>query len=187
MSDIAKIAVSWTGLPGLAGVSVFYSNAAVAPPVGALNTFFNAIKTLHPSPLVWTIPNTGDTFDDATGTLNGSWTAGSPTTVAASGSGTSYAGGTGVVVRWTTNGIQNGRRVRGRTFLVPCISSMYDAGSILSSQLAVWQAAASALVTSAGSDLRIWHRPVNHLGGTSHAITGAFVPDLAAVLRSRRD
>lgn len=187
MSNIAKIPVSWTGGPGGPGVSVFYSDAAATIPTGALGTFFNAVKTLIPSPITWTIPNTGDIVDSSTGTLVGSWTQGTSTVVSASGSGSSYAAGSGAVVRWNTGGIVNGRRVRGRTFFVPVVGAIYSSGRILGTQVAVFQAAANALVASSGPDLRIWHRPTAHVGGSAHAVTAAFVPDLAAVLRSRRD
>lgn len=187
MSNIAKIPVSWTGGPGGPGVSVFYADAAGTIPTGALATFFGAVKAMIPSSYTWTIPASGDIHDSTTGALVGSWTQGTPTTVAATGSPTSFAGGTGVVVRWTTDGIVNGRRVRGRTFLVPVVSAIYDSGSILGTQLAVFQSAAAALVASSGANLRIWHRPSGGSGGSAHPITGALAPDVAAVLRSRRD
>jgi len=187
MSNIAKIPVSWTGGPGGPGVSVFYSDAATTIPTGALATFFGAIKTLIPSSYSWTIPASGDIHDSTTGALVGSWTQGSPSVVAATGSATSYAASAGAVVRWTTGGIVNGRRVRGRTFLVPVVAAIYTNGAILNTQVAVIQAAASALVTSSGADLRIWHRPRLGSAGSAHPVTGAFVPSMAAVLRSRRD
>lgn len=187
MSNIAKIPVSWTGGPGGPGVSVFYADAAQTIPTGAIGTFFSAIKTMIPSSYTWTIPASGDIHDSATGALVGSWTQGSPQVIAATGSPTSYAASAGVVVRWTTDGIVNGRRVRGRTFLVPVVAAIYTSGGVLSTQVAVFQSAASALVTSSGANLRIWHRPRAGSAGSAHPISGAFVPSIAAVLRSRRD
>lgn len=187
MASLNKIPVSWTGGTGGAGVSVFYADSLSAPPVGALATFFGAIKAMVPSNITWTIPNAGDTYDVATGALVNSWVASGPTVVAATGSPTSYSGGSGVVVRWNTAGIVGRRRVKGRTFIVPVVSAIYDNGSILSTQLAVFQSAATALVASAGADLRIWHRPVSGIGGQAFPILSGVAPDLAAVLRSRRD
>lgn len=187
MASIARIQVAWTGGPGMPGVSTFYADAAGTIPVGALGTFFTALKSFIPSSVTWTVPSTGDVFSDTTGALTSSWSSGTPQVIAATGSPASYSGASGVVIRWNTAGIANNRRVRGRTFFVPVVAAIYDSGSIVSSQLASFQTAANALVASAGTDLRIWHRPVAGAGGASFAITGAVAPDLAAVLRSRRD
>lgn len=187
MATIARIPVTWTGGTGGAGVSTFYSDATGTIPTGALNTFFTALKSFIPSNITWTIPSSGDVFSDSSGALVSSWSLGTPATIACTGSPSSYAGASGVVIRWNTAGIANNRRVRGRTFFVPVVAAIYDSGSIVGSQLASFQTAANALVASAGTDLRIWHRPVAGAGGSSHAITSALAPDLAAVLRSRRD
>lgn len=179
--------MTWTGGTGGAGVSTFYSDASATIPVGALGTFFTALKTFIPSNITWTIPSSGDVFSDSSGALVSGWQLGTPTVIAATGSPASYSGASGVVIRWNTGGIANNRRVRGRTFFVPVVAAIYDSGSIVGSQLASFQTAANALVASAGVDLRVWHRPVAGAGGSSFAITSAVAPDLAAVLRSRRD
>jgi hypothetical protein len=187
MANLNKIPVVWSGGPGMPGVSIFYSDSVSGPPLGALGAFFTAIKASFPTGLSWTIPGSGDVLDSSTGVLNGSWSAAGGSTVAASGAATSYAGAAGAFVRWQTSGIVNGRRVKGRTFLVPLISSVYASGVIQTGTVSAFQSAANTFVASAGADMRIWHRPTAGAGGIAYPITAAVVPNLATVLRSRRD
>jgi hypothetical protein len=91
------------------------------------------------------------------------------------------------MVRWQTSGIVNGRRVKGRTFLVPLINTTYGSGVIGAGTVSAIQSAADTFVASAGADMRIWHRPTAGAGGIAYPITAAVVPNLATVLRSRRD
>lgn len=187
MANIARVQVLWQGIPGMPGYTNFYCDAAASIPLGAITSFFDAYKASVPTGLNWTIPNTGDIFDSTTGLLNGTWTQGTVSTVTSTSVGSTWAGNAGSVTNWTTAGIANGRRVRGRTFMVPLVVGAFDNGSLTSSALSTFRAAANTLVSTAGNDLRIWHRPVGGAGGSAHAITGANVPDLAASMRSRRD
>lgn len=187
MTDTAKIPVVWDGLAGLPGLSIFHSTTAQAPTlVSALVTFFTAIKGQFPTGLTWQIPSSGDTFDDQTGTLTGTWTGGSGSTVAASGGSTVYAAGTGAYVRWDTGAVINGRRVKGRTFLCPILGATFDTnGTLQNATVAAWQTAVNTLVSS--STLRVWHRPPPG-GNTGIAVlvTAGTVPDKVTSLRSRR-
>lgn len=187
MAILNKIPVVWSGGPGMPGVSIFYADGAATPPLGALGAFFTAVKASFPTGLTWTIPGSGDALDSQTGVLVSSWSAAGGSTVAASGAATSYAGAAGAMVRWNTSGIVNGRRVKGRTFLVPLISTVYASGVIQTGTVTAFQSAANTLVTAAGADLRIWHRPTAGAGGSAYPVASAVVPNLATVLRSRRD
>lgn len=187
MANIANIKVLWNGIPGMPGYSNFYSDAAATIPKTGLAAFFTAFAAAVPQGLTWTIPSSGDIFDSTTGLLVGTWSQGTDTVVSSTSVGSVWSGGSGCVVNWATAGIAAGRRVRGKTFIVPLNTSNYDNGSLTSSFLTGARAAAAALVTAAGADLRIWHRPLGGSGGAAFSITGSSVPDLAAVLRSRRD
>jgi len=187
MATIARIPVVWSGLPGLPGVSVFYSAVPdVVAAVAALNTWFNANKALFPNGLSWTTPGAGDTLDDATGTLVGSYGGTAGTTTAATGGAGVYASGCGFRVRWFTDGIVDGRRLRGSTFMVPILSTAYDSnGTIQNASISSVQTACNTLVGT--STLRIWARPApGGSDGVSHEITGSNVPDAVSTLRSRR-
>lgn len=195
MVALNRVRVGWTNWPGAPGVSTFYlssSSTNLAP----LKTFFTAIKDLMPLNLTTDVVNSGDVIDSATGHITGGWvgSGGGQSTSAASTSG--YSGASGAVIRWNTDGILNGRRLVGRTYFVPLTSSVYQSdGSLSSAAQASLQAAATALITAYAGALIIYGPPRNT--GTNGptdpgkaaqwgSVTAAVVPDLAAVMRSRR-
>lgn len=187
MSTLCKIPVVWDGLPGMPGLSMFYSNPTdVVTTVVALKAFFTSLSTGCPTGLTWNFPTAGDEFDDATGTLTGGWTGGAGGSVAASGGAGTYAQGVGFRVRWGTGGIVGGRRVKGSTFLIPVLGSVYESnGTISNAIVTTLQTAANLLVTN-GTTI-IWHRPdPGGSNGSSHIVLDAQVPDKVSTLRSRR-
>ena len=176
---------TWSGFPGAPGYSIFYATPGTGIS-GDIKTFFTSCRTEMPSSVTITSPTGGDSFDPVTGTLTGTWSGGvGGTTVGMSAA--AYAGPAGACVTWLTSGIANGRRVRGRTFLVPLSSSAYQTdGSLAPGSLTALQAAADTLVSSSAGNLLVWHRPVGGGGGSAHPVVGAKVSDRVAVLRSRR-
>lgn len=185
MTQLRRIPVVWTGLTGLPGVSVFYSDFG-DDPTGALGTFFTAIKSLFPSPLSWSIPAAGDVIEDTTGALTGEWALGTSATVTANGD-SSYQAGGGAYVIWGTGGIRNSRRVRGKTFLAPLSYNQFDSsGTLGTTTRSTLQTAAAAL---AATDLLvIWSRPIppSTSNGLSNLVTSANVPDQVTSLATRR-
>jgi hypothetical protein len=166
-------------------VSVFYTNFGSDATV-ELATFFNALRTSFPNVVSWSIPNAGDVIDETTGQITGAWIGGTAAGIVASGVG-AYAAGTGLYVRWQTAGIVGGRRVKGRTFLVPLLASLYQSdGTITDSTLTAINTAANNLVLA--GKLRIWHRPTTPGGsdGSAFTITSAQGPDKVTSLRTRR-
>lgn len=187
--------VSWQNWPGAPGVTSFFTDPASGNPDPApLRTFFNALAGLLPSGLTITVPATGDLIEETTGQLAGTWTA-TPTPTVVTGTNTNtYAGNAGAVVHWLSTDVVNGRRVRGRSFLVPLGSSVFDtAGSLSSGTLTTIQTAAAALLASATWHPVVWARPYTDPAGihpsrvgSKHPATSYRVPDLAISLRSRR-
>lgn len=186
MVQLQKVVVEWTGFPGAPGYSVFYrgeDNVLTA----ALRTFYESVKTVIPTNVNIQVASSGDVVDSVTGALSGNWTSPANTVVDCTGAG-SYGAPAGAMVKWLTSAIVNGRRLRGKTFLVPIISSAMETdGSINFTLITQIQNAAAALLTSEAGNLGVWHRPVNSTGGSWSPITSAVVPDRVAVLRSRRD
>lgn len=175
----------WSGFPGGPGYSVFYATPGMGI-AGDLRAFFDNIKTYIPSSVSIDPPESGDTIDEATGQLTATWTGASLSNVIGS-SNDVYAGGVGASITWLTGGVVNGRRVAGRTFLVPLASNAYDLdGSLTSLAYTALDTAASALVSSTAGDLLVWHRPVGGVGGSAHPVTGYRIRDRVAVLSSRR-
>ena len=128
----------------------------------------------------------GEVLDDVTGDVVGVWSAGSGVIAPGGGAGP-FAMGVGTRIVWGTNGITNGRRVRGSTYLVPIGSSGYENdGTITGGTLTAFQTAADNLRTALGGDFVIWRRPTaSAVGGTS-SVLSASVPDKVSWLRTRR-
>jgi hypothetical protein len=185
MATIRRYRVLWGGLGALPGYSLFYASSGGAL-ASDLVTFFNAIKSVMPTGLQWDVPISGDTLDDATGTINGGWTDVGGGVVAATASG-AYAAGTGCYASWGTASIVGGRRLRGRTFICPIWGGSYDSsGTIATASLAVFSPAVSALATA--GKMVVCHRPSPGApaSGSSSLVTSGVVPDQVTSLRSRR-
>jgi hypothetical protein len=178
--------VLWTGFPGAPGYTVHY-RGELDTLTSHLRTFYDAVKGLFPSNVTVQVPQSGDLINSTTGGLAGTWTSAFNASVTGTAAGV-YAAPAGAVVRWLTDGIVAGRRLRGRTFLVPLAATAYQTdGSLLGTTVTNIQAAAQALVTAETANLGVWHRPVGGAGGSWSPVVSADVPDRAAILRSRRD
>lgn len=155
-----------------------------------VRTFMAQVSAVVPAIVTLTIDPVVDLLDSADGKLLDSFT--TPTIAPLVGSGTaSYASTSGAVVNWRTNGIRNGRRIRGRSFLVPLSASQYgNDGQLIPAARTRLQDAATALADRTGTpDLVVFARPTSAgaTDGTLSVVTAASVPSLVAVLRSRRD
>lgn len=186
MPDIVRVRVEWNGLTGLPGISTFYVGTTDAD-ISELVAFYTAIKGLWTTGLTWTIPNTGDVLDVASGALTGTHIFTGGGSVVSSGGTGAYAAGVGARVRWLTGAVKNGRRVVGTTFLTHMKTTEFDSsGTINGTTLTTLQTAAAALVAS-GSPWQVYSRPVNGAGGTAHAFNAATVPDKVAWLTTRKN
>src|SRR5665811_2634543 len=112
-SDVYK-RQGWTGAPG---VSTFYF-VDTATAVDSVRAFFQAMSGDIPSGIDIQVESSGDTLESTTGALTGTWIA-DPVEVVHCGGGGTYAAPAGAVVDWLTSTIAAGRRLRGRTFIVP--------------------------------------------------------------------
>ena len=167
--------------------------------IASLNTFWDAIKGYLPPDVTVTPDPAGDVIEDTTGDLTGSW--GSTAGAAHTGTYTApHAAPAGGVIDWLTDTILDGHRLRGRSFIVPLSSGCYEAdGSLGAAYITGMEAAASAFIASQSSSFVVWHRPypgreatTGHPAKPAHAgghglVTFHHVPDMAAILRSRRD
>lgn len=195
---LARLSCAWQNFPGAPGVTQLYGDSPTMQPMcDAARAFFFAVQGLLPAGLTITVPNSGDIIDETTGTITGSWVVGTaPPLVTATGTG-AYAGNAGAVVHWLTQTVAKGRRVRGRTFLVPIVGNAYDStGSLTPATVTTITNAANALVSSVSGGMQVWHRPVYAVPkttpptlvtpGSKATVTTTRVPDLAVSLRSRR-
>lgn len=168
-------------------MGVHYWTGADAGFVTDVKSAYNGLADVVPTGTTLTVPNTGDTLADTTGTLSATWTdSGTGGTV--SGTATApAAAGVGACVTWLTGAVVNGRRLRGRTFIVPVSAGHYESnGTLAAGCLTLLNAWATAMVGVGG--LVIWHRPSpGGSDGSSAPVTGYSIRDHVAVLRSRRD
>lgn len=193
--DMLKVQAIWTGFPGAPGYSNFYfaggggliSDAQqVADRVGSA---FEAIETRIPSSGRIEVQPTVEVIDSDTGMLQGYQDIDPPDATTGTGTESGYSGASGAVVNWLTNDVRFGRRIRGRTFLVPLggISWQND-GTLTTQTLEDIREFADILTNwDFDSEFGVWSRPRGGTGGVFASATGYRVPDMAAVLRSRRD
>ena len=198
MTDLYRVRSVWSGFPGGPGVTTMYF-LDTATAVDSVHTFFASIADRLPEDVDIQVESAGDVINDATGDLTGAWSTGAVTSIPGTASG-SYSAPAGAVVDWLTATILDGRRLRGRTFIVPMSAGLYDGdGTPTTAMLDDLQAAATELITEQSSSFVLWHRPFAgspavgsrparpaHDGGHGF-ITTAHVPNFTAVLRSRRD
>jgi hypothetical protein len=205
MTHLNRVRVTWSNKSGLPGVSTFYF-LDTATCVQSLHDFFDSFKEDLVAGTILHIDSVGDVIEDSTGVVTGSWSTQPVPDVNGTGAG-AYAAPAGGVVSWKSATILDGRRLRGRTFLVPMPQSRFgDDGKILPAEVVKITAAAEALIVAQDSSFVVWHRPFDgrtaeapspshpkgikakaaHAGG-SGLVVGSMMTGAAAVLRSRRD
>lgn len=191
---ITRITALWSGFRGAPGYSNFFFGAAAETPenasdaADAVRAFFFGMAAYLPSSVDIQVQGTADILDEASGQITGQVDFDPPMSVEGSG-GADYSAASGAVVNWNTSGYRNGRRIRGRTFIVPLGSIAYDGNGDLGNSVANG-IRSSANTLAAGTSfmpLVVWSRPKNGAPGEIASVTGANVPDLGAILRSRRD
>ncbi len=192
---LLRVKARWTGFSGAPGYSIFHFNAfddgstvEAQNAANAVRSFFFSINSLLPQAVTVTVDTSVDVLEESTGQLTNIVGVTPPPTVVGMNTG-SFSAPTGAVVHWTTGGVRNGRRVRGKTFLVPMAVVIYqNDGTLNTSNVTTITAAAQALIDSADTALVVYGRPTQGAAdGVAHVVTGQRVPDMAAVLRSRRD
>lgn len=195
---LARVRTVLTGFPGGPGISTHYFLDS-AGSVAAVAAFWAACVTQMPITVTAQVQPSGDIIDPANGAIVGSFNeTGQPFSRGTSD--ISYAAPAGAVIRWNTNGVAAGKRIRGRTFIVPLFGGAYQSdGSLSPSCLNALTNAASGLAAALPLSFSIWHRPKFGprpvaggprpliTAGTSSQVTSSSVPDKVAVLRSRRD
>lgn len=192
--SIFEFTVEWTGFSGAPGYSTFHtSNAgiyqtAIDNSATGIRQLLTDIAPALPTAVTVTLQQEVKELDAATGALIAlASTTTVPTSQAGSG-GASGPGPAGAVINWLTTGVNRGRVVRGRTFIVPCSVGAYQAdGTLLDAVRTSLATSATTYRTSSAYESLVWSRPRSGAGGAAFPIVSSSVPDMAAVLRSRRD
>lgn len=191
---IYRVTVRWMGFQGAPGYSNFHFHEQAGSP-GARDgwervfAFFNGVNSLFPTDVTYLAEGEVAVLDETTGMVTDYQTVSENPQPGNGGSTGGYSAASGAVVTWNTNGVRNGRRVRGRTFLVPLGGNSYQSdGTLTSSAISTINEAAEELVGDGfDSGFSVYSRPSTGGDGGVYPVTGFRVPDMAAVLRSRRD
>jgi hypothetical protein len=204
MTSMFQVVTHWSGFVGSPGFTNLFFEHADPPSsqsqaaVDNVRAFWNAAKGLLPVVVSLQVDPQVKVIEDTTGELVDILTVGTtPAPVVGTMAG-AYSAPSGGVVDWNTTTVHGGKRIRGRTFLVPFGNATYQAdGSIQDAFVSALDTAATALRTATGPTFGIWSRPrladsthvppITARAGLFAPATGNHVPDKACVLRSRRD
>lgn len=202
--DILRITARWTGFTGAPGYSAFHfttdggfwdggllGDSAQVAADGAANRVrdaFSEINSILPGGVSIAAESEAEILDSDSGEIIGMVSVPS-NRVNASPTGGGWSGASGAVVNWRTNDYRFGRRIRGRTFIVPLSGGAYeDDGTLESSTISSLNGFALEMINGEGpATFGVWSRPRDGGGGVFATVTNHSVPDMAAVLRSRRD
>lgn len=193
---VYRMTMRWQGFSGAPGFTNLYFNFLGDPTQADIDAtgvnvkaFFEGVKTFIPSTVTVSYPGIMDRLTTGTGDLEAEINMAVQTATTGTGVG-NFSSAVGACVNWTTVAIVRGRRVRGRTFLVPLVSGAFQTdGTLGDTARTTMLAAANAFVAEPdGLNLAVWSRPtVAGNDGQSGEVVAASITDKTAVLRSRRD
>lgn len=159
--------------------------------VTKVNQFVTTIKANLPNVVQLQTLNEVEVIDSNNGALIEILTA--PSVAAQNGTASATAGwaaAAGGVISWSTGIVHRTRRIRGRTFVVPMSTEVWDVdGTIKSVPLGVLNTAATALrEPTALIEFGVWARPSapGATDGRFAPVSSHRVPDMSAILTSRR-
>ena len=186
-----RIRTVFGGFAGTPWVNTLYFNDAMGTAqqaATAASTFWGAVDANMDTQVSWLQENDVAGIDFATGNL---------VTVFSITGGTGSGGGatdslpivSQGLVRWRTASVVNNREVRGRTFIPALVVGANTNGTVTPAVRTSIEAAATAMIGDANSELVVWHRPttVGGSNGSQAAVIAASMWTNFAELRSRRD
>jgi len=188
MVDISRVrlVVGGSAITG-PGVVTFYTSGTGVALSSALLAYYTSIANIFPPGLNFSFPSGGEVLDSETGDFVSAWSGATATTVVGAASNTSFTKGAGLRVVWATNGVTNGRRVRGSTFHVPITGSLFASdGEPTPTIIADLTTKTNTFRTAASPGLGIWRRPKAGVAGGFNSVTGSSVPQKTSWLITRR-
>lgn len=187
---------NWTsGITG-PGVTVVHGrdtavgslDAAAQELADRLQAFFTALAGVLPAAVGISFDAEAVMLNTTTGVLESVHPVDPPDPVTGNVSVDAYARPAGARVDWLTAAVVSGRRLRGRTFLVPTGFNTYDnTGTLTSSAITTLNTAAAAYYDEPFGLEAVAPSVWSRTHGIAADITGHEVPDEVAVLSSRRD
>lgn len=202
MPTVGRVLATWQNFIGAPGYSrfTFEAPATVADATsvtGKVRAFFFGLAAQLPAGVTIQVAQSVPLFDEQLGTLVGEISASAlPALVTGTGStANGYAGGAGAFIGWKTSNIWQGRRVQGRTFLVPLVGVAESNGTLTASALAALGGAGNGMIAPSTPAFGVWAKKfITNTDGSQSQVDGSFflatavvVPDKTGILRSRRD
>lgn len=199
MTVMAKVTARWSGFSGAPGYTNFFfqlpssdswTSQNGSDVSGAVGGFFTGLLPILPSNVRIDVQGDLELIQDSNGELVDVLPLGARPQLSGSAASGPYSAATGAVVTWRTAGVVRGRRVRGRSFLVPLAGIAFENdGTLNAASIDIIQSAATGMINAGGTgDPVVWSRPtaVGASDGSAWPTLSASVPDMGAVLRSRR-
>lgn len=192
MAGLIRLTTVWQGFLGAPGYTNFYCHDAGTNQTAVADSFANSVQTFWlavngylPAAVSVDISQVWQAIDDETGDIltEGNRTQNQSPVVGNSGA--VYAGNAGFAINWGTDVFIRGRRLKGRTYIVPSAGAFSTDGTLSDAALTAILEAATALSMESEQRMKIWHRPIEGAGGSSSYVSSVAVSDRAAILRSR--
>lgn len=193
MAQIWRVVVTWSGGKIGTGYTNMFFNTGVSTAQAAADAareFWRAGTSIGgalPAGVTLAFPAVVDTIEATNGQLTSNTSITAPAAITGADA-TAYSAVSGACVTWRTGEFVNGRRVRGRTFIVPLGGASYQTdGTLGASFLGTLNTAITALVAAA-PEFCVWRRPTGPgaADGSSHVVAAGTVTDQASFLSSRR-
>lgn len=187
MANIWRVRVAWSGSALVGpGVSTFHFLPDTVGVIPAVKSLFEQARNYVPAGVYWDVPNGGEVIDVATGQLVSVFAQSGGGQVVAEGD-SKYAAGVGARTVWNTGGFNNGRRVRGSTFIVPLSSNIYDsAGTILDTVVTAMNGRITQMLADVDGGMVVYSRGPGPDTGSTAVVTSGSLVDKTSWLRSRR-
>lgn len=201
MASVWRVTAIWEQFLGAPGYSKFSfielaGDAGAVAATAAVRAFFQALPAFLSAGITVQVQREIQEYDQATGVLLGEISASvTPAVVTGTAAG-AWSGGSGAFIGWKTGQIWQGRRVQGRTFLVPLAAAYDTNGSLTAGFIAAAEAAGAALIADANSTFAVWAKQFTkptvpgekpqQIGGAAFQVQTGVVKDQASQLRSRR-
>ena len=202
MASVFRTTAIWQNFIGAPGYTKFSfievtGDAGAVAATAAMHTFFQSLNAFIPALATVQVQPEIQEHDQASGALLSEIVASvTPAIVTGSGAG-AYAGGSGMFVGWKTGAIWQGRRVQGRTFIVPAAGCFENNGTLTGAAITTLKSAADALVADPASVFAVWAKqyskptdptvPPVQIGGAAFQVLTTVVRDQASQMRSRRN
>lgn len=200
MGRIIRVKVNWTGFVGSPGYTNLHfeptvesdpiTQTLVDAAVAKVQTWLTAMKVYLPPAVVTGIDPQVVELDEQTGAIEAFWSVVPSAASPGTNTNLNFTSGAGMCITWGTGGVRKGRRVRGRTFVVPIShGSMESDGSLVNGHVTSWQGFANTLAgDSNGIRLVIYARTPGAIipDGGAYDVTSVSIKDRPAFLTSRR-